>query len=119
MKTFSSIFILLVSLLAISCGKNISLSPNLQSCTFSDNEWFVENEIRNVEGTIVLDSLEILVISIEDTKQTGWKGLVACNMPESFKMPNRKVKISGKIYSHPRMDYRYAPVELTSINFSN
>lgn len=117
MKTVYLIFS--VYLLSISCRRDTSLSPNLQRCTFSDNEWFVEREIQHVEGTVVQDTLEMFVISFEDRQQTGWTGLVACNMPDSFKISNRKVEISGKIYSHPRMDYRYAPIELTSIRFSN
>ncbi len=110
--------ILPIFLFCISCEKNTLLSPNLQKCTFSDNEWFVYSEIHNIEGTVVLDSLDKFFIDFKDTKETGWERLIACNMPQSFKVANRKVKISGNIYSHPRMDYRYAPIELTSINFS-
>jgi hypothetical protein len=115
MKTSS----LLLMLLFFSCGKETSLTPNLQSCTLADSGWFVQKEIHDIEGTIVLDTSNKYLISLEDRKLTGWEYLGPCNLPDNHKTPNSKVKISGKIYSHRHLDYPYPPFELTSIRFSN
>jgi hypothetical protein len=115
MKTTS----LLLMLLFFSCGKESSLSPNLQRCTLSDSGWIVVKVIHNIEGTIVLDTANTYLISFEDSNQTGWHSMLPCNLPENYKIPNSRVKISGKIYTYPRLDYAYDPIELTSIRFTN
>ena len=112
---------LLLMLLFFSCGKESSLSPNLQRCTLSDNGWVVIKEVNDIEGTIVLDTANKYLISFKNSNQTGWYSMRPCNLPENYKTPNSRVKISGTIYTSPRIDYdyHYDPIELTSIRFTN
>ena len=115
MKTSS----LLLMLLFFSCGKETSLSPNLQRCTLSDNGWVVIKEVNDIEGTIVLDTANKYLITLDDKKIIGWNNVRPCNLPDNYKNPHSRVKLSGKLYNHPRIDYAYSPIELTSIRFND
>jgi hypothetical protein len=115
MKTSS----LLLMLLFFSCGKESSLSPNLQRCTLSDNGWVVVKVLHNIEGTIVLDTANKYLISLDNKKIIGGDSMLPCNLPDNYKTADSRVKLSGKLYTHPRIDYAYLKVELTSILFTD
>jgi hypothetical protein len=110
---------LLLMLLFFSCGKETSLSPNLQSCTLSDTGWIVIKEVNDIEGTIVLDTANKYLISLDNKKIIGGDSMLPCNLPDNYKNPDSRVKLSGKLYTHPRIDYAYLKVELTSILFTD
>jgi|GEM_PF-1620252 len=90
----------------------------LSSCMLSEKseEWFVTSEAKEVSGTILKNeysgTTELFIIALDDSYNTK---VSPCNLPSAFAALNTKVIVSGKIYSHPRIDYGYAPMELSSI----
>ncbi len=88
--------------------------PNLHQ-----GDWFVEDEIREVEGVITTfvyyDSRTLYLLSLEKPQI---RDLSICNMPENFKGSNEKVIVSGRIYSHPTLDYSHIPFELSAIRLA-
>lgn len=122
MKVNTYVLILLFPVL-LSCKEEeeeilIPWSGNLSPCaSFEDKEWVVTSEIQGVSGTVLRNeysgSSELFIIALDD--EYKWK-VLPCNLPEAFKIENVRVVVSGNIYSHPKKDYAYAPMELLSIS---
>lgn len=80
----------------------------------------MERTLKNVRATVIKqltsDSTARFLILPEDEFVLK---LSPCNMPESFKIADAKVIVSGNIYNHPLMNFEYFPLELRAIDFSD
>lgn len=117
MKTASLILIFLFLVLP-GCKQENLKSGNLGRCPSLEQEpWTVESEVREVTDTILKnqftnDTTLRFIIALDDSYN---REVSLCNLPSDFKMLGTKVILSGKIYTHPRLDYPYPPIKLLSI----
>ncbi|MFS0489365.1 hypothetical protein [Leadbetterella byssophila] len=121
MKTISLLVIFLFPVLQ-SCKQESLKSGSLSKCVLLEQEsWTVQSEIQDITGTILKsqftnDTTQLFIIALDDQYNTE---VSPCNLPPTFETLDTKVIVSGKIYTHPTLDYPYPPIELSSINHLN